>query len=91
MDKTILAEVVDIQPIANPSDKDKASGVKFSITVKENKTVSLRKKEYTDIYHHSVKVKEHSLKVGDSIAIEGFQWEMNGQTGFTTPKIKKLV
>lgn len=31
MDKTILAEVVDIQPIANPSDKDKASGVEAPV------------------------------------------------------------
>jgi hypothetical protein len=87
---TILATVVEIIAITEPKEKEKELGLKFKITVKSEKIVSVNGKDYTETHFYALKVKESSVKPNDKVVIEGRMWAMDDLKGFSNPKITKV-
>lgn len=91
MNTTILATVMDISSITNPSDKDKEQGMKIKVVVKHEPTQNIAGKDYVEVHFYSLKLKETLVKVGDKVVIEGRAWSLeNGLKGFSNPKIIKM-
>lgn len=90
MNKTILGTVIEVIQITNHTDSEKESGVKVLLVVEQEASIGIKGKSYTDFFNHQVKVKETTLKAGDKIVVEGFNWSNDSGRGFTNPKIIKI-
>lgn len=92
VDNTILATIVYVGSINQPSDKDKELGNKVKILVKRDVEVRVDDKQFTESLLYSVKLKEIGpIKVGDRVVIEGRAYEFEGRRGFSNAKVTRLA